>query len=1000
MGKERTTFGFQPEQLGQLLSICARGSDSLDGVDREQAAADFLQSWLGSPFREDSPLLAPLLEILRSIGKNLEVVYGKSLVQVLLDSKSEPSVLKSIKDFARDRFVAGRTELENAVSATIYYTVIARLLVSYDHKVVQYTYKELTDSFSDLIAKKWMTSDLRRLFSQACEVCKHRRDVEGIARESPQDEELPQRIDQPSRSKPASASPAGSSDMLVNGVGSWVGSYKLLRVLGEGGMGIVYLAEQKHPIRRQVALKIIKPGMDSKRVIARFEAERQALALLDHPNIAHVYDAGTTENGRPYFVMEYVKGLSITEHCDHHRLTIEDRLNLFRQVCLAVHHAHQKGIIHRDIKPSNILISTQDDEAVPKIIDFGVAKALAQPLTERTLVTEHGQLFGTPEYMSPEQADTANEDIDTRSDIYSLGVMLYVLLTGVLPFDSDTLRTGGIEHIRQVIRETDPKTPSTRLTSLGEEAKKVAQSRRTEIATLAKKLHKELEWIPLKAMRKERAERYRSASEFVDDIDNYLKGAPLLAGPPSMVYRLKKFIRRNRALVTGVAVVLTVLVVGIIVSMLFAIGQARARAEARAVVDFLTNDVLTSADPARAKRWEVTLSQVLDVASENLEVKFEGKPLVEASIRHMLGKTYLTVGRYDEAEPHIKRTHQICQEQLGEEHPDTLSSCASLALLYLRQGRYMEAEPLFRETLNSRMRILGEKHLDTIASTYWLGVQYWYQGRYDEAQPLFEKVVELRSRILGEDHSETLISLHSLAGTYRCLGCYDEAESLLNKGLETAKREIGEEHPITLETMRNLVLIWIAQGLFENAEPLAIKTLNVRRLVLGEEHPDTLESMTDLAVVYGKLGRYEQAVPLSYKALDTQSRVLGEAHWWTLITMHSVAVLCMDQDRYEEAESWFKKVWTIRRQVLGEQHPHTLESVNGLAVLYKEQARYDEAEKLLLHVIEGRRLKLGDTHPHTLESWNKLIELYEVWGKPEKAEEWRAKLPQTRTVEQ
>ncbi len=786
--------------------------------------------------------------------------------------------------------------------------------------------------------------------------------------------------------------PTASLDRFVEGSGSKVGHYKLLSILGEGGMGIVYLAEQEKPIRRQVALKVIKPGMDSARVIARFEAERQALALLDHPNIAHVHDAGTTENGRPYFVMEYVKGLSITEHCDRHKLTIEDRLNLFRQVCLAVHHAHQKGIIHRDIKPSNILISTQDDQILPKIIDFGVAKALAQPLTERTLVTEQGQLFGTPEYMSPEQADMANEDIDTRSDIYSLGVLLYVLLTGVLPFDSATFREGGIDHIRQVIRETDPKTPSTRLTSLGEEAKKVAQSRRTEITTLAKKLHKELEWIPLKAMRKDRAERYRSASELADDIENYLKGDPLIAGPPSSVYRLKKFLRRHKAAVMGVAAVLTVLLGGIVVSTLFAIGQARARAEAQAVVDFLTNDVLTSADPARAKRWEVTLSEVLDVASENLEAKFEDKPLVEASIRHTLGKTYLTVGRYDEAEPHIKRTHQICQEQLGEEHPDTLSSCASLALLYLRQGRYAEAEPLFREILNGRIRVLGEEHLDTISSMYWLGVQYWYQGRYDEAQPLFTNVVELRSRILGEDHSETLISLYALAGTYRCLGCYDEAESLLNKGLETGKRELAEEHPITLETMRNLVLIWIAQGLFEKAEPLAVKTLEVRRLVLGEEHPDTLESMTDLAAVYGKLGRYEQAELLAHKALDTQSRVLGEAHWWTLITMHSVAVLCMDQARYEEAESWFKKVRTLRRQVLGEQHPHTLQSVNGLAVLYKEQGDYDKAEPLLLEAVEGRRRKLGNQHPDTLESWHNLIDLYEAWGKPDDAAKWREEL--------
>ena len=326
-----------------------------------------------------------------------------------------------------------------------------------------------------------------------------------------------------------------SVDTIAEKPGGRIDRYLLKSVLGEGGMGIVYLAEQEEPVKRQVALKVIKPGMDSRRVIARFKAEQQTLALMEHPHIAHVYDAGLTLSGRPYFVMEYVKGLPLTEHCDHHKLTIEERLRLFQQVCQAVHHAHQKGIIHRDIKPSNILVSTEEDKATPKIIDFGVAKAIAQPLTERTLATEESQLLGTPEYMSPEQADLAVEDIDTRSDIYSLGVLLYVLLTGVLPFDSETLRTGGIEHIRQVIRETDPKTPSTRLNKLGEEALPIAQNRRMEIQTLTKHLKKELEWIPLKAMRKERSQRYRSALELADDIENYMEGDPLIAGPPSTV---------------------------------------------------------------------------------------------------------------------------------------------------------------------------------------------------------------------------------------------------------------------------------------------------------------------------------------------------------------------------------------------------------------------------------------------------------------------------------
>jgi len=331
-------------------------------------------------------------------------------------------------------------------------------------------------------------------------------------------------------------------------IGTQIGRYKLLSVLGEGGFGIVYLAEQKEPIRRQVALKIIKPGMDSKQVISRFEAERQALALLDHPNIARVFDAGATEKGRPYFVMEYVKGESITEYCDRKKLNTEQRLELFIQVCEAIQHAHQKGIIHRDIKPSNILVSVDGDRAVPKVIDFGVAKAIGQPLTERTLFTGQGQLVGTPEYMSPEQAELTSQDIDTRSDIYSLGVLLYELLTGTLPFEPQTLRAAAFDEILRVIRDEDPPRPSTRLLALGEEATPVAASRRTDVKTLAKRLGKELEWIPLKAMRKERDRRYKTASEFADDIRNYLRGDPLIAGPESVAYRAKKFARKHTGL--------------------------------------------------------------------------------------------------------------------------------------------------------------------------------------------------------------------------------------------------------------------------------------------------------------------------------------------------------------------------------------------------------------------------------------------------------------------
>jgi len=744
--------------------------------------------------------------------------------------------------------------------------------------------------------------------------------------------------------------PTASLDFFTEKAGGQIGRYKLLSVLGEGGMGIVYLAEQKHPIRRQVALKVIKPGMDSKRVIARFEAERQALALLDHPNIAHVYDAGTTENGRPYFVMEYVKGLSVTEHCDRHKLTIEDRLNLFRQVCHAIHHAHQKGVIHRDIKPSNILISTQDDEALPKIIDFGVAKALAQPLTERTIVTEQGQLFGTPEYMSPEQADMANEDIDTRSDIYSLGVLLYVLLTGVLPFDSDTFRTGGLEHIRQVIRETDPKTPSTRLTKLGEEATKVAEKRRTEVVALAKCLHRDLEWIPLKAMRKERSERYRSASELADDIENYLKGAPLIAGPLSTTYRLKKFVRRNRVLVSGIAAVLFVLVIGVVVSTIFGIGQSRARAEAQAVVDFLTNDVLTSADPARAKRWEVTLSEVLDVASENLGAKFEDKPLVEASIRHTLGRTYLSLGKYPVAGPHIESAYRIRCAELGQEHPDTLVSTVRLAELRLRQGKYEEAERLCTTVVQNRRRLFGREHPDTLASMYRLAVIFWYQRRHTKAETLFSEVWELRCRTLGEDHPDTLAALNGVAWAYVRQTRYAEAERLFERVFKKCLETLGEEHDLTQEIMNGLVQVYPDVNRYEEAETLGRRCLELRQRGLGNEHPETLEAMGLLARVYSKQGHYEEAELLYKTVQETQRRL----------------------------ETQYDKV---------------LRQLEGLAALYVEQARYGEAEPLLLQEFQRRENQFGPEHPYTIDMLNQLVSLYEAWGKPEKAAQWRKKLP-------
>jgi serine/threonine protein kinase len=460
--------------------------------------------------------------------------------------------------------------------------------------------------------------ELRALFCEALEYTNPREQAAFLDRACAGKAELRARLEALLRAQeearsflqePVGAPAAPNTASAAEAPGMVLGPYKLLEPIGEGGFGLVYMAEQQHPVRRKVALKVLKPGMDTRQVIARFEAERQALALMDHPNIAKVLEAGETPAGRPYFVMELVRGVSVIDYCDRHRLTTRQRLEIFVSICQAIQHAHLKGIIHRDIKPSNVLVTSHDGVPVVKVIDFGIAKALGQQLTDKTVCTGFAQLVGTPMYMSPEQAELSGLDIDTRSDIYSLGMLLYELLTGLTPFDEERLRQAGYDEIRRIIREEEPARPSTRMSTLGPVAVTISERRQSDPRRLSQLLRGELDWIVMKSLEKDRNRRYETASAFAADVERYLHDEPVAACPPSAWYRFRKFTRRHRGAVamTVVATAALMLVAG---SMLWVAGDWAARERAVNVeVDRILDDAVAQLEEAKWTEAETALGR-------------------------------------------------------------------------------------------------------------------------------------------------------------------------------------------------------------------------------------------------------------------------------------------------------------------------------------------------------------------------------------------------------
>jgi serine/threonine protein kinase/Tfp pilus assembly protein PilF len=846
-------------------------------------------------------------------------------------------------------------------------------------------------------------------------------------------------------SHPAVAPPDVAAPRPDEAVGTAIGPYKLLQKLGEGGMGAVYLAEQDQPVKRRVAIKLIKAGLSSPQAVARFKHERQTLALMDHPNIAQVWDAGTTgaspptrsisngaedtgglgfpegeieadggELGRSYVVMELVKGVPITQYCDQERLTPRERLELFVPVCQAVQHAHQKGIIHRDLKPSNVLIAQYDGRPVPKVIDFGVAKAVDPTLSERTRLTEVGVLVGTLEYMAPEQAELNNLDIDTRADIYSLGVILYELLTGSPPFTSRQLRDARLAEMLRLVKEVEPQRPSTRLTS-SDELSRIAASRRVEPRALTRQIAGELDWIVMKCLEKDRTRRYETANELALEIQRYLADEPVIAGPPSATYRLKKFLRRNQGAVMAASVVVLALLGGIVGTTVGLVRAQEARqaeaeraegervarlaaekaekaareseADTNAFGDFLVVDVLWAARPAGDRGGlgvNVTMREALETAQGTIGTRFRDRPRAEATARHALGVTFRLIGELHQAEPHLRRALSLRKEALGDDHEDTLQSQNSLGVLLNELGRYEEATPLLEQTLKLRQAKLGADHPHTLSSMVNLGWSYREGARLDLALPLFKEALELRTAKLGLEDPDTLNSMDHLARAYRDARKLDLALPLAENSLKLHRTTQGPDHTDTLAGMYVVASCYAFAGKFDIALPLAEETVKLQTAILGPDHPHTLSSMVIVAAGYRAKRKLDVALPLYKQVFEGRKAKLGADHHLTLIAMALLAQAHLEAGKVELALPLAQKA-VERSTATGPDRSDTIYSMAILASCYRAAKDPGPALPLYEAVFKFRMKQPGPDDPATRQTMVDLAHAYWDAGKVEQA---------------
>lgn len=825
-------------------------------------------------------------------------------------------------------------------------------------------------------------------------------------------------------------------------VGSVIDDWKIIRQIGVGGMGTVFLAHRHTTdFQQSAALKLVKKGMDSEAVVQRFQQERKILASLNHKNIAKLLDGGMTQDGRPYFVMEHVDGLPITQYCDQHRLNISQRLNLFRAVCSAVHHAHKNLIVHRDLKPSNIIVTGSGDL---KLLDFGIAKLLDD--SENQQFTRTGMQLHTPAYASPEQL--INDPITTASDIYALGILFYELLTGRRPFEIKRSEQEFRELVLtgQPVKPSDAVTEIVSITNKTQTAETISQCRSTRVQGLKRTLAGDLDTICMMAMHREADRRYTSASEFASDIQRHLDGLPVSARPDSRIYRLNKFIKRNKASVS----IASLAVLSIILITIFYTSQLKLqrdiaikeRQKSDEVVRFVTG-LFEYSKPSRRLGQDISAKDLLDEGANRIQFELVDQPLVQQTLKQVLGEVYYKLGQEQKALDLLTDALAKQRELLGENHLDVATTKLVLALVHQDRGNYDFAAELLSQALQTKKKLLGELHFDVAEVLSVFAYMEQMRGGYPQAETYFKKGLDISEQLSNGDNVYLAKLTKQLGGFYRYLDRNSEAEPLLRKALAMQVRIYqGGPHPDINSTKRELAALLRSTGEYQESKRLYLEVIESRTKILGPDHPELgntwnsysllltrmddyegalaanirfieilkraySEATPSLAAAYFNqasmlrdLDRYSEAIKHYRLASETQDLVgLPEKHVHRAFPIAGIASVYVDQKNYEEATQLYRKVLALRRESLSDDHKTVIDAKNSLGGALTGLKRYKEAEELLLESYQQSLKTRGSKDGRTQRAMRKLIELYKASGQSNQVEEFSKLLLESQSTE-